>query len=167
MTTRRTQFPLLLARTLAVIAGIYLSAGAALAQSEVDPHLQADPPAVSRYRKIRRVFQVTADPTSKPLPLPTMVQEEPLVVTPSAAAAATSPSPEDLAKKQARLREQQRLDAENDRRHEILVGIGKIATFILIVAIGVFAASDVARQIRKARLMAAIPQDEGENQWEP
>jgi hypothetical protein len=167
MTIRRSEIPLVLTRVLTAITCIFLSHGIAFGQGATDP-LQTDPPPVPRYQRLSPPFEVSADPTSKPLPPPVIIHDSPPDVLPPSATppdkVLPSPTPKEVAQKQTRIQETERRDAENDRQHDRLVNIGKGVGVLVVACIGVFAAADVVRQMRKSKRSAP---DEEEDEWEP
>ncbi|MCW3052586.1 MAG: hypothetical protein JWN14_1756 [Chthonomonadales bacterium] len=132
------------------------------AQSDAGNQMQIDQPDLPRNRKPRPAFQVEADPTSQPIPIQEYV---PLPRPPTKSS--LPPTPKEIAKKQAKVREKQRLIAEGDHQQEILTIVGKGAGFLLVVGIGVYAFTDITRQIRKSKQAALQAEDDEENEWEP
>ncbi|MCW3096670.1 MAG: hypothetical protein JWL77_2288 [Chthonomonadaceae bacterium] len=163
MTIRRSDIPPVLTRVLTGVTCILLSQGFSFAQAATDP-LQTDPPPAPRYRRARPVFQVSADPNSKPLPPPIIIHDPPPDPPPAVETPLTGITPTPTSKEIAAKQEAERRDAENDRQHDRMVNLGKGVGVLVVVCIGVFAAADVARQIRKSNRSA---QDEEEDEWEP
>ena len=162
MRIRPINLPFVLPRLLTILVCVCMSPLPSLAQSDAGNQMQIDPPPVSRYRKPRPAFQVEADPTSQPIPI-----EEYVPMPRPPTKSSLPPTAKDIAKKQARLREKQRLIAEGDHQREILTNVGKVVGFLLVVGIGVYGVTDITRQIRKSKRAALHPEDDEENEWEP
>jgi len=160
MTIRPVPLPIVLTRLLTIMACVCISPITSIAQSDAGNQMQIDPPPVSRYRKPRPAFQVEADPTSQPIPIEEYV---PLPRPPTKSS--LPPTPKEIAAKQKRLLEKQRLIAEGDHQQEVLANIGKVVGLLLVVGIGVYAVTDITRQVRKSR-QAALHPDDDENDWE-
>jgi len=154
--------PIVLTRLLTIMVCVCMSPIPSFAQADAGNQMQIEQPAVSRYRKPRAAFQVEADPTSQPIPIDEYV---PLQRPPTKSS--LPPTPKEIAAKQKRLQERQRMVAEGDHQQEILTNIGKVAGFLLVVGIGIYAVTDITRQVRKSRQAARDLEDDEENEWEP
>ena len=167
MTTKHTMFLRFVKCAFALFGCFCLSPGVALAQVDSQNHLQIDPPPIPRYRRPKPAFVISADPDSKPLPLPTVRHVETggrAEVTPPKP---SSPSPEQLERRRARVRQIQRKEVEAAAQKDRYLAVAKVLSALIMAGVGIFSITDIARQIRKAKQAASLPPDDEENDWEP
>lgn len=161
MHTRRTYLfaPLTIRRLL--IGCLLLSGGVASAQNTTSDPMQIDLPVPRR--KVRHNLQVSVDPASKPIPPPAIIKPTPPPPTPSQ----LPPTPEEIHKKAVRQQTKEREQVADDRAHDRLMNIGKVVGFLLVIGVGVFAVTDIFRQIRHTKRTAALEEDYEDEIAEP
>lgn len=129
-----------------MVASLLLPAGISHAQNSTQDPMQINLPVPRR--KVRRVaIQVSADPASKPIPPPPMLPPTPPPPTPSQ----LPPTEAEVKKKAERQQKREHEQVEDDRMHDKWVNIGKVAGFVLVVGVGIFAVTDIFRQVQRAK----------------
>ncbi len=166
MTTRQIHFLRQTMRVLTLIACFCLNQRVTMAQTDEHNQMEIDPPAIPRYRKPKPAFVISADPAAKPLPLPPLRHEaapEVMDKTPKP----WVPTPAQLEKRRIRLLQLQERETAEELQRDRYVAIGKVVSLVLLIGLGIFALTDITRQVRKAKQAALQWKDDEDQDWEP